>query len=90
MDDMFPKNGTDQSEIISALVLGENDMRTVLAVSLLAVIVLVALWDIWCAAINLPRNTVSSILQEWMRQHPILGISVGVIIGHIAWPTWPP
>lgn len=34
-----------------------------------------------------PNETVSYWCQQWMREFPILGVLVGVVIGHLAWPT---
>lgn len=66
----------------------ESLMRVVLALLLLTICVVIGLWDIYCAARGRPIDTVSSIMQDWVRQHSMLGIIIGSVIGHIFWPTW--
>lgn len=63
-------------------------MRILLALIFLAICTGIAVWDIYCAAVGKPSDTVSSIMQEWVKQHAMLGVAIGTIIGHIFWPTW--
>lgn len=64
-------------------------MRVLLALSLVVVLTLVAVWDVYCAATGRQNDTVSATMQEWSQNHPMLAVTVGVILGHIFWPTRP-
>lgn len=62
-------------------------MRIILALALIAILAAVAVWDVYCAAIGQPENTVSATVQSWARDHVMLGVAVGIVIGHIFWPA---
>lgn len=64
-------------------------MRIVLALAFIAVNLVVALWDLYCAAIGNYRDTVSMTFQDWGRQWPMLPLFIGIVIGHVFWPTRP-
>lgn len=47
----------------------------------------VGIYDVvvyWC--LQASEESVSYWLQTWMRDWPMLGVAVGIIIGHLAWP----
>lgn len=64
-----------------------NGLRIFLAVMFVGMILLIALWDIACAAWGRPDDTVSATLQDWGRQHTMLTVAIGSVVGHLFWPT---
>lgn len=64
-------------------------MRIFLALAFISVITAIAVWDVYCAARGRPQDTVSATMQDWSRQHVMLAVSVGAVIGHVFWPTHP-
>ena len=59
-----------------------------IATWLLVNLVLVGAWDVYAIFFLGPDETVSFWLQSWMRQFPVLGVAVGILIGHLAWPVY--
>lgn len=64
-------------------------MRIILALSFIFVNLLIALWDVYCAAKGDYLYTVSATFQEWAQDYPMLPLAIGVVIGHVFWPTRP-
>ncbi len=62
-------------------------MRYALAAALLLVVVLAGLWDIWVISMGRQADTVSAVLHQWSLQFPILPLIVGLLLGHIFWPS---
>jgi len=52
----------------------------------LANVLFVGLFDIYAIFFLRREDTVSYWFQAWLRDFPILGVALGVIIGHLAWP----
>jgi hypothetical protein len=61
-------------------------VRVVLAISVHAVILCVAAWDLCAAATGHPTLSVSHLTQAWARENPVLPLAVGVVMGHLFWP----
>lgn len=64
-------------------------MRIVLALCFIAIVAVIAAWDVYCAAKGAPDDTVSATLQDWAKQHSMLTVAIGAVIGHLFWPTRP-
>lgn len=62
-------------------------MRVVLAFTFLLVTFAVGVWDIYAVAKGRPEDTVSVTLHAWSIIYPILPLAIGLVIGHIFWPT---
>jgi len=58
-----------------------------IATWLLANLVLVGAWDVYAVFFLGPGDTVSFWLQKWMRAFPVLGVALGILMGHLAWPV---
>jgi hypothetical protein len=62
-------------------------IRFVLAIVLIAIIALIALWDAYCLIVVGNTNwSVSYYLSEWAKAFPLGILAVGIAIGHIVWP----
>lgn len=61
-------------------------MQYLLAVAILVVLLLAAVWDIAAGYRGQAAETVSSVLQAWSIAWPVLPLAVGVILGHVFWP----
>lgn len=61
-------------------------MRYWLAASLLVIVLLAGVWDIWVTASGTPEETVSAVLHQWSLAYPVLPLALGIILGHIFWP----
>lgn len=33
-----------------------------------------------------PNDTISAVVRDWLVQHPVVGLAIGVLMGHLAWP----
>lgn len=64
-------------------------MRIILALMFILVNLAVAIWDLYVQAIGKPTDTVSYVFQQWGRDWPVLPLLIGVVIGHVFWPTRP-
>lgn len=53
---------------------------------LLGNLLLVGAYDVYSFFFLPPDSSVSFHWQKWMQDFPVLGVSVGVVIGHLAWP----
>lgn len=62
-------------------------MRIILALAFIVILFAVAVWDLYCAAIDRPNETVSFALQSWGREWPVLPLAIGLVIGHVFWPA---
>ena len=63
-----------------------------LALSLIAVVAAVGVWDC-CVLFVMQRTcTVSAVIRWWSREYPIIAVAVGALVGHIFWgpPPGPP
>lgn len=71
----------------------ENSSDTVvayfLALSLVAIVAGIAVWDIYAAFAHTPTTSVSDVFYSWSRSFPPLVLAVGMILGHILWPLHP-
>jgi len=57
-----------------------------LAVSLLIVLSLIGLWDVYALWYLPPGSTVSYYLRNWSRELPALPMFVGLVLGHLFFP----
>lgn len=64
-------------------------MRYTLAGSLLTMVFMVGLWDIYVVAKGDYHDTVSSVIHHWSLMYPVLPLTLGLVLGHIFWPQVP-
>lgn len=62
-------------------------MRFGLSLLLLGVLASVWLFDLYAGVHQEPAQTVSATLLEWSRRWPMLPFAIGVLIGHLFWPS---
>ncbi len=62
-------------------------VRVVLAVSIHVVIIACAAWDLLAIGFQRDEYTVSSLIQRWAIENPVLPLAVGVLMGHLFWPV---
>lgn len=62
--------------------------RTALVLLALAVVLLI--WDIALATDQIPANTISAAVHEWGSRFWFVLIGIGVLIGHFFWPLQSP
>ncbi|OAI41009.1 hypothetical protein AYO40_00580 [Planctomycetaceae bacterium SCGC AG-212-D15] len=56
-------------------------------ITLLAIILLgVGVYDLIAALFMPPGSTISAILLDLARKHPILPLLTGIVLGHLFWP----
>jgi hypothetical protein len=53
---------------------------------LASTLILVGVYDLIAALFLPPQSTVSVVILDLARKHPILGVAVGIVIGHLFWP----
>jgi hypothetical protein len=51
---------------------------------------LIGIWDVYCYLADVPTATVTAVVQGWVKDIPMLAIAIGVILGHLFFPTRPP
>ena len=59
--------------------------RTALAVLVLGICFVVAVFDLWAVTVYGPQATLSSAAYNASRQYPIIPFAVGVLVGHLFW-----
>ena len=59
--------------------------QAILAYGLLALALAIGIWDVICVSDGRPQDQVSAILRQWGKDHPILCVCVGILIGHVFW-----
>lgn len=47
----------------------------------------VGVWDLVLATDGLRGNTLSELLYGFSREHPIVPFALGILCGHLLWPT---
>ncbi len=57
-----------------------------IAAWLLANLLAVGAYDVFAFFFARQEDTVSYWIQIWLEQFPILAVSLGIVIGHLAWP----
>lgn len=57
-----------------------------IAAWLLANVLIVGVFDIFALFFLTPEDTVSFWVQHWLKEFPVLGVALGIVIGHLAWP----
>jgi len=45
-----------------------------------------ALYDVYATVQSGPEATITRVVYAAMQKWPIIGIAIGVVIGHVAWP----
>jgi len=60
-----------------------------IALWLLSNVAAVGVYDVYASFFLGPDQSVSYWVQSWLRQLPILGFGLGVVVGHLAWPIHP-
>lgn len=63
-------------------------MSTVTAVLMLAAVCLTGVVDIYATWSN--QETVSQVISNWSREFPVLPLAVGLLMGHLFWPSFKP
>lgn len=61
-------------------------MSALLAVCLVAICFAIAVWDMYVTFAHIPESTVSEIIQRWATFHPVIPLTVGLLLGHLFWP----
>lgn len=56
-----------------------------LAWSLLVLLAIVGIYDVYAVFVTGPQTTVSAVIQEWAHNFPPLGLLLGFILGHLFW-----
>jgi hypothetical protein len=63
--------------------------RTTTAVVLGGIAALLIGWDVWLYRSPAPSDTISRVLFDGAREHPILPFAFGVLAGHFFWGLRP-
>lgn len=58
-----------------------------MAVCIMGSLVVAGIWDVYCYYTDRSTDTVTSVLQEWVREMPILAVAVGILLGHLFFPS---
>ena len=58
------------------------------ALFLIIALVIVGLWDLYAGWWTPPQSSVSAVIQEWSRRYPALPLAIGILLGHLFWPTY--
>ena len=61
--------------------------NVVLAILLSVNLVIAGVWDLYAWIFRSPDQTLSHLIWVLAQRSPIITISVGVLIGHLFWPT---
>ena len=61
-------------------------MKRVTEFMLLVIVFALAGYDIYAFAVDGPECTITRVTYAAMQRWPILGVAIGIVIGHIAWP----
>lgn len=56
------------------------------AIFLVVLTHLIVAWDVFVGIKWGPSATVSYVLQNWVREYPIIVFAAGVLAGHVCWP----
>lgn len=59
--------------------------NTVVVVSMMVLVVIVTVWDLWFAGGPLQVNTISAELLAVARRHPVVPFLSGMVLGHLLW-----
>jgi hypothetical protein len=51
---------------------------------------LIIAYDIWAVYSGGIPATISSVIFDYCHQYPIISVGMGILIGHFAWPVYPP
>lgn len=62
------------------------NVQLVLAMAILANLIFVFVWDIYCWFQMPPGYSVSYIFYKWAKEFPLLPIAVGILLGHLFFP----
>jgi hypothetical protein len=62
-------------------------MQIAFSLAMLFLAVAIGIWDIYATATEQPEAMVSRLLYSWSILYPILPFMIGVVIGHVFWPT---
>jgi len=63
---------------------GSSAVASLLLLAFAAVLV----WDTYAAYTTPQLSSVSEIIQDWSRRFPALPLIVGLVLGHLFWPTY--
>jgi len=61
-----------------------------LAIALILLCLVIGLYDIYCIYRLDREDTVSFQLRSWNQRFPLLGVMIGILIGHLFFPLPPP
>jgi hypothetical protein len=61
------------------------DTKMITSVLMVAVVVLMIGWDVYVAFTPVKGDTISEILRQIARNHPMIPFALGVLIGHWFW-----
>jgi hypothetical protein len=68
---------------------GINVGRIIVAAILLAALASAGAWDIFSAYRGYESSTISEVVQDWSTRWPVLPLLIGVLLGHLFWPSYP-
>jgi hypothetical protein len=60
--------------------------RTATVWILIAITIVLIVWDIWVAVEPTDGDTISEVVLGWARRTPALPFAVGFLCGHLFWP----
>lgn len=50
---------------------------------------IVGVYDVYAGFFLEPNQSVSYWMQSWLKEFPVIGVALGVVLGHLAWPLHP-
>ena len=59
--------------------------RTITIALLIVTVIVWVLWDVYAALNNAPNDTITHILRVYTRQHPVIPLGIGIVLGHLFW-----
>jgi len=62
------------------------DMKTAVSVIFLMFVVIVWSFDAWVAHKGDGSSSISAIVLDTARTHPIVAVAAGMLMGHLFWP----
>lgn len=67
---------------------GQSGGRFVVASFLLVALGIAGAWDIWAAYKGYNVEPISTVIQDWSKRWPVLPMLVGILLGHLFWPSY--
>jgi hypothetical protein len=61
-------------------------MKKITSLVILAIIVIIAIYDVFAIAKGGTEASISHTLQVWAYKYPAMTFSIGFVMGHLFWP----